>query len=373
MSERLKVIVLFGGRSGEHEVSIMSARSVLSALDKTRYEALPVGITRQGAWLIGEDIFGALERESYENTRAVALFGDPSRKGLWEIGDDGTLSHLSRVDVVFPVLHGTFGEDGTLQGLLELADVPYVGNEVLGSASAMDKIVFKEIVRAQKLPTPDYVWTTRRRWLAEPEAVLAEIERLLFGYPLFTKPANLGSSVGITKCHNREELRAGLDEAARYDRRLLVEVAVPHAREIEVSVLGNEVPSASTPGEVVPSREFYDYASKYLDSGENASQLLIPAPLDKETTAKIRQYALQIYRAIDGTGLARVDFLLNGQTGGVYINEINTMPGFTEISMYPKLWDASGIPYPRLLDWLIDLALERHLEKSRSERTFYAQ
>ncbi len=372
MSEPLKVMLLFGGRSGEHEVSIMSARSVFAALDKTRYEILPVGITRQGAWLVGEDIFAALERESYDDTRPVALLGDPTRKGLWEIGE-GTLTHLSRVDVVFPVLHGTFGEDGTLQGLLELADVPYVGNGVLGSSLAMDKIAFKEVVRAQKLPTPDYTWTTRRRWVAEPERVLAEIEAQLPAYPLFTKPANLGSSVGISKCHNREELRAGLDEAVRYDRRLLVEVAIPHAREIEVSVLGNEVPSASVPGEVVPSREFYDYASKYLDTGENASKLLIPAPLDEEMTRRIRQYALQIYRAIDGTGLARVDFLLNDETGGLYINEINTLPGFTGISMYPKLWESSGIPYPRLLDWLIDLAIERHLEKSRSERVFHAR
>ena len=273
------------------------------------------------------------------------------------------------MDVVFPVLHGTFGEDGTVQGLLELAGVPYVGGGVLNSALAMDKIAFKAVVQAHGLPIPAYVWSTRRRWEADPDALLDRVEAEL-GYLVFTKPANLGSSVGIRKCHNREELRQGLDEAARYDRRLLVEIAVPGAREIEVSVLGNEEPSASAPGEIIPSREFYSYEAKYLDTGADASDLLIPAPLDEAQIKEIQEMAVQAYRVIDGAGMARVDFLLSDATGKVYLNEINTIPGFTTISMYPKLWEASGIPYERLLDWLIDLALDRHAENARSERVY---
>ena len=395
MTERLKVAVLFGGRSGEHEVSIMSARSVMRALDPEKYEVIPVGITRQGAWIVGADPMKALESEDFTGTRPATIFADPSKRGLWagppEEGTqlniltavekatsnavvptrkaESTLAALSRVDVVFPVLHGTFGEDGTVQGLLELADVPYVGGGVLNSALAMDKIAFKDVVKARGLPITDYVWATRRRWLAEPDAIMDEVEEKL-GYPVFTKPANLGSSVGICKCHDRDELRNGLDEASRYDRRILAEWAVPAAREIEVSVLGNEEPSASLPGEVVPSREFYDYVAKYLDEGEDASELLIPAPLDETVTKQIQAQAIEAYRAIDGAGMARVDFLLSRTTGEVYLNEINTIPGFTSISMYPKLWEASGVPYARLLDWLIDLALDRHAENARSERVF---
>ncbi|MFP4396411.1 MAG: D-alanine--D-alanine ligase family protein [Anaerolineales bacterium] len=388
MTEKIKVAVLFGGRSGEHEVSIMSARSVMSALDPEKYEIIPVGITREGAWITGEDPMRALEQEAFESTQLAAIFADPSQKGLWAgVGEKGEgekvadaplvengaeaqqLATLSRVDVVFPVLHGTFGEDGTVQGLLELAGVPYVGGGVLNSALAMDKIAFKAVVQAHGLPIPAYVWSTRRHWEADPDALLDKVEAEL-GYPVFTKPANLGSSVGIRKCHNREELRAGLDEAARYDRRLLVEIAVPEAREIEVSVLGNEEPSASVPGEIIPSREFYSYEAKYLDTGADASDLLIPAPLDEALIEEIQEMAVQAYRVIDGAGMARVDFLLSDATGKVYLNEINTIPGFTTISMYPKLWEASGIPYARLLDWLIDLALDRHVENARSERVY---
>jgi len=387
MTERLKVAILFGGRSGEHEVSIMSARSVMHALDPEKYEVIPVGITRQGRWIIGADPMKALENEDFTGTQFAAIFADPSKQGLWadtaahdspvkhlatvakQTGVESTLASLSRVDVVFPVLHGTFGEDGTVQGLLELAGAPYVGGGVLNSALAMDKIAFKDVAKARGLPITDYVWTTRRQWQAEPETVMDEVENKL-GYPTFTKPANLGSSVGIRKCHDRAELRRGLDEAAQYDRRILAEWAVPDAREIEVSVLGNEEPSASLPGEIIPSREFYDYAAKYLDQGENASELLIPAPLDEATTRQVQMLAVEAYRAIDGTGMARVDFLLSRTTGELYLNEINTIPGFTAISMYPKLWEASGVPYDRLLDWLIDLALDRHAENARSERVF---
>ncbi len=389
MGEKIRVALLFGGRSGEHEVSIMSARSVMQALDPAKYEVIPVGITRQGAWIIGADPMKALESEDFTGVKSAAIFADPSKKGLWAgeqvildaaksqepeqalatVGGAGTLTALSQVDVVFPVLHGTFGEDGTVQGLLELAGVPYIGGGVLNSALAMDKIAFKDVVKSHELPTPDYIWTTRRRWLAEPEEILDEAERAL-GYPIFTKPANLGSSVGIRKCDDREGLRAGIDEAARYDRRILIEASVSDAREIEVSVLGNESPSASLPGEILPSREFYDYASKYLDSGEDASQLLIPAPLDEAMTRRVQELAVQAYQAIDGAGMARVDFLLSRKTGELYLNEINTIPGFTTISMYPKLWEASGVSYRRLLDWLIDLALDRHEENARSEHIF---
>ncbi len=373
MVDRLRIAVLFGGRSGEHDVSLASARSVMSALDPAKYDIIPVGITRQGAWIVGPEVLAALQAETLEVQQPVALFADPSRKGLWNVETlDGTarLHLFSRVDVVFPVLHGTFGEDGTLQGLLEMANVPYVGCGVLASALAMDKIAFKDVCKAHNLPLAPYVAVSRRRWEREPQAVLEEIETVL-PYPLFTKPANLGSSVGITKCQGRSDLLEGLIEAARYDRRILVEQGVPAAREIEVSVLGNESPSASVPGEIIPSREFYDYAAKYLDQGERASQLLIPAPIGAALTEQVRDLAIRAYRAIDGAGMARADFLLDDESGAVYLNELNTIPGFTKISMYPKLWEATGIPYSQLLSWLIDLALERYGENERSERIYH--
>ena len=384
---KLRVAVLFGGRSGEHEVSLVSAQSVMSALSPEKYDVTPVGITRDGAWIVGGDPVLALEQEDLAGTRAAAMFADPSKRGLWASVEEtslaakgegspsrvedrmGKLTALSQVDVVFPVLHGTFGEDGTVQGLLELAGVPYVGGGVLCSALAMDKIAFKDVVLSHGLPIADFVWTTRRQWLADRDLWLDRIEEKL-GYPVFTKPANLGSSVGICKCDDRDELRAGMDEAARYDRRILAEWAVPAAREIEVSVIGNEEPSASVPGEVVPSREFYDYLAKYVDTGDDASALYIPAPLSDELTKQVQALAVRTYRAIDGAGMARVDFLLNGETDELYLNEVNTIPGFTPISMYPKLWEASGVPYAKLLDWLVDLALDRFQENARSERVF---
>jgi D-alanine-D-alanine ligase len=385
MSEKLKVAVLFGGRSGEHEVSLASARSVMANLDPAKYDVIPVGITREGKWIVegkaSPNPMAALEQENLTGTQPAVILADPARRGLRVLdiqdSDDETAAsnvHLktqamSQVDVIFPVLHGTFGEDGTLQGLLEMADIPYVGAGVLCSAVAMDKIMFKHVCIAQGLPIPDFVILTRRQWERNPQEALEKIETQLT-YPIFTKPANLGSSVGITKCHHRDMLIHGVDEAARYDRRILVEQAVPDAREIEVSVLGNEDPMASVPGEVVPSREFYDYAAKYLDEGEKASKLLIPAPLEPEMADKIRRIAVEAYRAIDGAGMARVDFLLSRRTGKLYLNEINTIPGFTSISMYPKLWEASGVSYPRLLSRLIDLALERHQENARSERIY---
>jgi D-alanine-D-alanine ligase len=382
---KIKVAVIFGGRSGEHEVSLVSAQSVMNALNPERYEIIPVGVRRDGAWIVGHNPMRALKHEDFTATRSAAMFADPSKQGVWAAVEEtgagpgqhelaapsrtGKLATLSEVDVVFPVLHGTFGEDGTVQGLLELAGVPYVGAGVLCSALAMDKISFKDVVKSHGLPIGDYVWTTRRRWRAEPEAVMDEIAMRL-GYPVFIKPANLGSSVGISKCRDRESLCRGLEEAARYDRRILAEWAVPNAREIEVSVLGNEDPIASVAGEVVPSREFYSYAAKYIDEGDRASKLLIPAPLDDALSMQIRELAVETYKAIDGAGMARVDFLLDGDTNEVYLNEVNTIPGFTPISMYPKLWEATGIPYPELLDRLVDLALDRYEENQSSERVY---
>ncbi len=389
---KIKVAVIFGGRSGEHEVSLVSAQSVMNALDPERYEIIPVGIRRDGAWIVGQNPMRALKHEDFSGTRSVAMFADPSKQGLWAMIEDvseetpdlldtaggrelvspsriGSLANLSDVDVVFPVLHGTFGEDGTVQGLLELAGVPYVGAGVLCSALAMDKIAFKDVVKARGLPISDYVWTTRRRWRVEPQVVMDEIASRL-GYPVFVKPANLGSSVGISKCLDRDSLKRGIDAAAQYDRRILAEWAVPHAREIEVSVLGNEEPIASVPGEVVPSREFYDYAAKYIDDGDRASKLLIPAPLEATMSDQIRELAIETYKAIDGAGMARVDFLLDDEADEIYLNEVNTIPGFTPISMYPKLWEASGISYPELLNRLVDLALERYEENQRSERIY---
>jgi D-alanine-D-alanine ligase len=340
MARRIRVGVIFGGRSGEHEVSLASARSVMNAMDESKYEIVPIGITKEGRW--------------------IASSGGPG--GV----------RMAELDVVFPVLHGTFGEDGTVQGLLELAGIPYVGAGVLGSVLGLDKIAFKDVMRAHGLPIVDDVVLKRKEWDADPDGVMDRVEAEL-DYPVFVKPANLGSSVGISKCHDREELARGLAEAARYDRKLLVEVAVPAAREIEVSVLGNDEPIASVPGEIIPSREFYSYESKYIDDGDEASKLLIPAPISPEMTARVRDLAVRVYEAIDCNGMARADFLLSGETGELYISEVNTIPGFTSISMYPKLWEASGLAYPELIDRLIELALERHRDKQRSETCYQPQ
>ncbi len=360
MSQKIHLVVLFGGRSGEHEVSLMSARSVLDALKPDRYEIIPVGITKEGRWLAGPDALDAFTAGRLEGLTPVTLLPDPSRPGLWQ-WEGETLKPYAPVDVVFPVLHGTFGEDGTLQGLLELADVAYVGAGVVGSAVGMDKGVFKDVMRAHGLPLAEYVVLSRREVENDLEAVADRCEALA-PYPLFVKPANLGSSVGITKAHNRAELLAGLRLAARYDRRLVVEQGLD-AREIEVAVLGNAEPKASLPGEVVPGEEFYSYEAKYHD---DTSQLFIPAPLSVEQTARVRELAVAVYQAIDCAGMARVDFLLERKSGLFYINEVNTLPGFTQISMYPKLWEATGLPYSDLLDELVALAQERKRERDRT-------
>ena len=370
MSEALRIGIIFGGRSGEHEVSLLSARGVMNAIDKTRYEVVPIGITKDGRWLASGDPWKALNSGAMAETNPALLLAEPSNRGLMRLQDEEkeqalTAVRVTQLDVVFPILHGPYGEDGTVQGLLELAGIAYVGAGVAASAVGMDKVLFKNIMVAHQVPTVPYLVILRKRWEREPDEVLAQVEAEL-GYNCFVKPANLGSSVGITKAHDRDELRAALDEAARYDRKLLVEEAID-AREIEISVLGNDEPIASVPGEIVPCNEFYDYSAKYLD-GE--SELLIPAPISEETAGRIAELALKAYRAIDCAGMARVDFLLDRETGEVYLNEVNTLPGFTPISMYPKLWEASGISYPELIDRLIQLALERHEDKGRSATTY---
>lgn len=365
MEKKLRIIVLFGGRSGEHEVSLQSARSVLGALDRSRYEIFQVGITHDGRWLGGEDALARFLSGQTEGLPEVTLLPDPSRPTLFAI-DASRLIPVTEVDVVFPVLHGTFGEDGTMQGLLELVDVAYVGAGVLSASAGMDKALFKDVMRAHGIPVTRSILALRRDIESDIQAVAQRAEAALGDYPYFVKPCNLGSSVGVTKCHHREELLSGLREAARYDRRIIVEEGI-NAREIEISVLGNDEPVASVPGEILPSREFYSYESKYQDG---TSGLLIPAPLSEEETARLQAVALDAYRAIDGAGMSRVDFLVDRETGAFYLNEVNTIPGFTEISMYPKLWAASGLSYGALIDRLVDLALERKRERDRTERQF---
>jgi D-alanine-D-alanine ligase len=369
---KVRVGLIFGGRSGEHEVSLMSARGVMSAIDTDKYEVVPIGITKEGRWLASGDPMKALSSGMVAESNPAMLLAEPSERGLMRVEDQElkrtlTAFQITQLDVVFPILHGPYGEDGTVQGLLELAGIPYVGAGVAASAVGMDKVLFKDIMCAHGLPVVPYLVIKRKAWEREREKVLDRVEAEV-GYDCFVKPANLGSSVGISKVHSRADLRAALDEAARYDRKLLVEAAID-AREIEVSVLGNDEPIASIPGEIVPCNEFYDYAAKYLDG---KSDLLIPAPIPADLAEAIRQLSVQSYLAIDCAGMARADFLLDRQTGQVYINEVNTLPGFTPISMYPKLWEASGISYTELIHRLIQLALERHADKSRSATEFQA-
>ncbi len=369
MMPKMVVGVIFGGRSGEHEVSLMSARSVLGALDPHKYEIVQIGITHAGAWLTGESVLEALQSGDIRSLIPAVLFPDPTRPGLYTMEggpDQPSLRFITHLDVVFPVLHGTFGEDGTLQGLLEMAGLPYVGSGVVGSAVGMDKGLFKDVMIANHIPVLETSIFLRSEIEADMPAVIGRAEQVA-SYPYFVKPANLGSSVGVTKCSRRSDLLEGLLEAARYDRRILVERGAANAREIEVSVLGNEDPQASAPGEIIPSREFYSYEAKYIDGD---SVLLIPAPIPPETAELARELAIRAYKAVDCAGMARVDFLLDKNTGELYLNELNTIPGFTSISMYPKLWEASGLPYPQLCDRLIELALQRKKENDRTERKY---
>ncbi len=367
-SKSLRVGVLFGGRSGEHEVSLNSARNVMEALSQAGHQVVPIGITPAGRWLASGDPMAVLAGEAVAQLNGShAATPTPEQtqdEDVWALLPTAAPeADLPIIDIVFPVLHGPYGEDGTVQGLLEMANLPYVGCGVLASAVAMDKGLAKQLFAQAGLPQADYRIVMRSVWQREPERTLTELIDAL-GLPLFVKPANLGSSVGISKASTREELTEALDLAAIYDRKLVVEVAVPNAREIEVSVLGNDSPLTSVPGEIVPGDTFYSYADKYLDGNSKA---LIPAPLDKAVSEQIQHMALDAYRAVDGEGLARVDFLLDDASGAIYLNEINTMPGFTRISMYPKLWEASGISYPELVDRLLQLGLERHADRQQNQ------
>ncbi|MGA2391256.1 MAG: D-alanine--D-alanine ligase family protein [Candidatus Sulfotelmatobacter sp.] len=392
--KKLRVGILFGGRSGEHEVSLLSAASVLKAIDKDKYDVVPIGITKDGRWLTATDAENLLQGKLIpearnlragdpETTQAAAVLArgeavvvppEPVRRegGLVPFQTDAALTRRAsdraiNVDVIFPVLHGTFGEDGTIQGLLELADIAYVGAGVLGSAAGMDKDVMKSLLVAAGIPIVKHVTVLRSAWEKDSKKVRKIVESKL-RYPVFVKPANLGSSVGISKAHDRKELGPAIEEAAKFDRKVVIEQGVGgrknKAREIECSVLGNDEPVASVPGEIVPVKEFYDYNAKYLDEG---SELIIPAKLTKAETKKVQELAVRCFRAVDCSGLARVDFLMDPLTRKIFLNEINTMPGFTAISMYPKLWAASGVAYPNLIDKLIQYGLERHQDKKRNQ------
>jgi D-alanine-D-alanine ligase len=357
-SRKLRVGVLFGGRSGEHEVSLASASSIIRGLDPQKYEAVPIGITKEGHWLIGEGAQKMLP-EVLRTGQRVIMSADPTESALMPI--DGS-ARGQKLDVIFPVIHGTFGEDGTMQGLLELAGLPFVGAGVLGSAIGMDKDIAKKLMQVAGIPVVPWIAVQRADWERQPKEIRRAIEKK-FKYPVFVKPATLGSSVGMTKVHSRAELDPALDLAAEFAMKIMVERAVS-AREIEVSVLGNHDPRASIPGEIVPHREFYDYAAKYLEEG---TQLLIPAKLKKSEVKKVQTMAITAFRALELSGMARVDFFIEKRGGKIFLNEVNTIPGFTSISMYPKLWEANGIPFRELVSKLIDLALEQHREKARTK------
>jgi D-alanine-D-alanine ligase len=405
--KKLRVGILFGGRSGEHEVSLLSAASVLNATNKDKYEVVPIGITKDGRWLTAEHAENLLQGKIVLEPRQLRA-GDPEttpaaavlargeavivppepvhrQSGLVPFQSEATLTRRAsdraiNVDVIFPVLHGTFGEDGTIQGLLELADIAYVGAGVLGSAAGMDKDIMKSLFIAAGIPIVKHVTILRSAWeLDSKKNGGKKIQKLVeskLKYPVFVKPANLGSSVGISKAHNRKELGPAIEEAAKFDRKIVIEQGVGgkknKAREIECSVLGNDDPTASVPGEIVPGKEFYDYTAKYVDEG---SQLIIPAKLSKADTKRVQELAIAAFQAVDCSGLARVDFLMEPasgkgsrkKSGRIYLNEINTMPGFTAISMYPKLWAASGLAYADLIDRLIQLGIERHEDKKKNQ------
>ena len=362
---KLTVGILFGGRSGEHEISLLSARSVIENINLDKYEIIQIGITNQGFWLVGKNVLEAMEQNKTEHLTPACILPEPGNHTLYtrETEDNLTvLKPFSKIDIFFPVLHGTLGEDGTIQGLFEMAEIAYVGAGVLGSAAGMDKAVFKQIMRANQIPVVDDIVISRQEIQNKLQEIINKCEKL-GSYPFFTKPANMGSSVGINKCNNRQQLIDGIQEAALYDRRVLVELGLEKPMEIEVSVLGNEFPQASTPGEIVPGDEFYSYDDKYING---ISSAVIPAELPEGMLDTIRQLAVRAYQAIDCAGLSRVDFLVNQEGSAIYLNEINTMPGFTKISMYPKLWAASGISYQELSDRLIEFALDRHKERLRS-------
>jgi D-alanine-D-alanine ligase len=368
--KKLRVGVIFGGRSGEHEVSIRSARAIVESIDQRKFEVVPIAITKEGKWLAPSQAAQLLPPAVHERmaskgpaTGDVALIGDPSHKGLISLESDTQSFVAEKLDVVFPALHGTYGEDGTLQGLLEMADVPYVGCGVLASSCGMDKVAMKSLFVQAGLPICKYVWFLRSQWRNDPAKVIRKVVSEI-GFPCFVKPANLGSSVGVSRASDKKSLTEAIDLAAQYDRKIIVEEELV-AREIECAVLGNDEPKASLPGEYVVNDEaarFLDYTEKYTNTGRVS--FVVPAPLPKAMTTKIQKMAIRAFQSVDGAGLARVDFFLRRNGGELVINELNTMPGLTEVSGYPKMWAASGLPFGRLLETLIELAFERHREKS---------
>lgn len=365
MTQKIRVGLIFGGKSGEHEVSLASAQSVLRALDAEKYEPVLIGVTKQGEWLTGGNPLKQLVNATQSPLLQAAADANGASRAIvshsaTEMTTTETLN--KNVDVVFPLIHGPNGEDGTLQGLLELAALPYVGAGVAASAVGMDKQLMKALFRNAGLPVAEYLVALRRRWEHDPEETIHEIETTI-QYPCFVKPANLGSSVGISRARNWDELTQALSNAAQYDRKIIIERAVD-AREIECSVLGNDAPIASLPGEVIPEREFYDYDAKYADAH---TRLIVPAELSGEQTRAVQELAVRAFQAIDCCGMARVDFFIDRRDGKILVNEINTLPGFTAVSMYPKMWQASGLAYPQLIDRLIHLALERHADKKRNK------
>lgn len=386
MKSKINIGVIFGGRSGEHDVSLMSARSIMAALDpksdtsfnfgampagktnQEKYNVVPIAITRDGKWVIGENLRQNLVDGNVKDLTPVVLLPEPGNNTLYARKDTPqgiVLEPMCTLDVVFPVLHGSFGEDGTIQGLFEMAGIAYVGAGVLASSVGMDKILFKDLMKAHDIPTSEYLSFRRDEIESDPQRVIQACEALT-AYPLFVKPANMGSSVGISKCYNRSDLLEGLIEAAQYDRRILVERGI-NAREIELSVLGNNQPEASSPGEICPIADFYSYDAKYLDNG---TRLYVPAHVDESIIQQAKEMAVKVYQAIDCAGMSRVDFLLDKDSSVLYVNEVNTIPGFTNISMYPKLWECDGISFPELVDRLVKLALDRKSENDRTIRTY---
>jgi D-alanine-D-alanine ligase len=374
VARKIRIGVLFGGQSSEHEVSLASARSVMRAMDPEKYDVVPIGITKSGTWLTGGDPMVQLRSgaDAADLPKLGSLLApDPTGEGSAELlqlseGENGgrelSARFSQRLDIIFPVLHGPMGEDGTVQGMLELAGIPYVGAGVLGSAVGMDKGMMKDVFRARGLPVAPYLYVSRKRWETAPQDVQAEAERLLT-YPMFAKPSNMGSSVGVSKIHDSSEFATALDLAARYDRRILIEQGLD-ARECECSVLGNDHPEASVVGEIVPGNEFYDYRAKYVDDNSLA---IIPADIPDTLAQEIRRLSIEAFKAVDAAGMARVDFFVARDLSAVWINELNTIPGFTRISMYPKLWEASGLSYSALIDRLVELAIERHEDRKRNK------
>ena len=363
---KLRVALIFGGRSSEHEVSLTSAISILQNINRDKYEILPIKITRSGRWQLLSSSDELSTSRSLDNASGpMILAGDPESAGFFVLETDTRQSpkriEFRPVDAAFPVLHGTFGEDGTVQGFLSLSGIPCVGAGVLASALGMDKILMKQVFFQNDLPCVDFIWFLRKKWKEEPNIIIQAIQKEI-GFPCFVKPANTGSSVGVFKAKTEEDLIRFIGAATEYDRKILVEKAI-EGRELECSVLGNDEPEASVVGEIIPANEFYDYDAKYLSDG---SKTLVPADLSEPIAKAVRHFAVEAFKAVDCAGMARVDFFLERGTSRIFVNEINTIPGFTPISMYPKMWEASGIPYSELIDKLIGLALERHSDLTRS-------